>query len=132
MGWLIAIAAAALVGGVVKGVSDYNYQQEQLEIQRKNQIEGYKTAFNNALSFPYRPDRQEKTFHVHCESLEFSRVKSSGIFPVKPCFLGNFKLIATVNLRPSGDTRRYVIRTVLFSFFNQIVLRPKCRSWTYA
>lgn len=50
MGWLIAIAAAALVGGVVKGVSDYNYQQEQLEIQRQNQIEGYKTAFNNALS----------------------------------------------------------------------------------
>lgn len=50
MGWLIAIAAAALVGGVVKGISDHNYQQEQLEIQRKNQIEGYKTAFNNALS----------------------------------------------------------------------------------
>lgn len=50
MGWLIAIAAAALVGGVIKGVSDYNYQQEQLEIQRQNQIEGYKTAFNNALS----------------------------------------------------------------------------------
>ena len=50
MEWLIIIAAAALVGGVVKGVSDYNYQKEQMEIQRKNQIEGYKTAFNNALS----------------------------------------------------------------------------------
>ena len=50
MGWLIAIAAAALVGGVVKGISDHNYQQEQLKIQREDQIEGYKTAFNNALS----------------------------------------------------------------------------------
>ena len=50
MGWLIAIAAAALVGGVVKGISDHNNQKNQLEIQRQNQIEGYKSAFNNALS----------------------------------------------------------------------------------
>ena len=50
MGWLIAIAAAALVGGVVKGISDHNNQKKQLEIQRQNQIEGYKSAFNNALS----------------------------------------------------------------------------------
>lgn len=50
MGWLIAIGVAALIGGVAKGVSDHNYQQEQLKIQRENQIEGYKTAFNNALS----------------------------------------------------------------------------------
>jgi len=81
-------------------------------------------AFDNAVALEHADERSEEALAIEQETLAFY------VFAVEGRLHGDFEFVATVNLSPAGEANGNVIRAVLVTFSNQIVLVPQGRTRT--